>query len=125
MMQISDCRISLWNIIFWYFLFSKYDFYVTAFCNLSCILNCLSRIWKQLCHFLRRFYKILSALITHTVFVLYFLPCLDAKQDIVCLCIFLKCIMNIICGNQIDPCLFRHLKKCRIYLCLIWNSMIL
>ena len=123
--QIFPGSISLRNIKFWQFGDTKLNLYMTPLCNLMRILQSLCRIRKKPFHFLRRFYIILPAIISHSVFIGQFLTCLKAQQYIVRLCILCQCIMNVIGRNQFDPCLTVHLEQLLIYILLLGNSMIL
>ena len=61
-----------------------------------CVFQSLQCIREQLFHLLFTLDKILSAFITHAVFIRYDFAGLDAEQDIMRLCIFRPCIMHIV-----------------------------
>ena len=90
-----------------------------------CIFKRLKRIWKQLRHLLRRFYKILSALIAHTVFIRQLLAGLNTQKDIMCCHIILVSIMHIVRRDQRNMQLLAHPQKLLIDEPLVRNSVIL
>ena len=98
---------------------------MTALCNLMRIFQCFCRIWKKTFHLFRRFYIILTALITHTILICQFLTSLQAEQDIMWLGILCQGIMYVICCDQINSGLTVHLKKLLVYILLFRNTMIL
>ena len=103
----------------------KPDLHMAALRNSAGILQSLRRIGKQLCHLLRGLYIILSSFVTHPVLVRKLLPCLDAKEDIVRLCVLRTGIVTVIGADQRNACLPAHTDKLRIDHPLLRYSVIL
>ena len=125
LVQVFPRSIWRWHIEAWQLGHAKFDLHMASFCNLMCIFKCLKRIWKQLRHLLRRFYKILSALIAHTIFICQLLAGLDTQKDIMCCHIILVSIMHIVCCDQRNMQLLTHPQKLLIDEPLIRDSVIL
>ena len=91
-------------------------------CRIGAGLRCKG---KQIIHFLRAFHIKLAALITHPVLIQNRFPRLDAKQNIMRLCVLFINIMAVICANQRNPCFSAHPHQRLIHNFLLPNPMIL
>ena len=98
---------------------------MTTICNLLRIFQRLQGIREQLRHLFRRFYIVLPAFITHTVFVIQLLSSLNTQQNIMGICVLCISVMYIIGGYQLNSCFFAHTQKLLIYHFLFWYAMIL
>ena len=98
---------------------------VAAVGNLLGIFQRLQRIRKKLRHLLRRFHKILSALVAHTILVLQLLAGLDAEQDVVRLGVGRQRVMHVVRRRQLDAGLRAHAQKLLVDDLLVGDSMIL
>ena len=105
--------------------YAEFNLHVASLRDLMSVFQGFQCIWEKLRHFLRRFHIILSAFITHSVFVCKFLVRLQTQKNIVGCSILCHCIMHVIGCHQIDPCFFVHAQKFLIYYLLCRNSMIL
>ena len=98
---------------------------MTSLSNLMCILQCLCRIRKKPLHLFRRFYIILTSVVTHSIFIRQFLSRLKTQQYIMRLCILCQRIMDIICCDQLNTCLTMHFEKLLVHILLLRYPMIL
>ena len=70
--QIGPGIIPFRHLILRQFGNAELDFHITTLGNFMSIFQCLKGIWKNLSHLLWRFHIILTAFVTHTVFICYF-----------------------------------------------------
>ena len=104
---------------------AKLNLHITSVRNSLGILHCLPGIGKQSLHFLFTLYKILTALITHTVLIRKLLTGLQTKQNIMGLRIRRIRIMHVVGGYQRNLKLSAHFHKLHINRSLFRYSMVL
>ena len=104
---------------------TEFDLHLTTVCDLLGILQRLQCIRKQCFHLFFGLNVILSALITHTIFVRQFLTGLQTQQNVVWLHIIRIRIMHVIRCNQRNPRLPAHAQQALIHQLLLRNPMIL
>ncbi len=86
----------------------EFNIHVTSVGYFLCVIYRLRRIREELSHLFLGFHIILSALIAHAVFIRQFLSRLNAEKYVMRIRIFGKCIMAVICRDQLDPCIPAH-----------------
>ena len=96
LIQISPGIIALRHIKMRQLRLTKLDFHMTAVCNSLCIFHCLPRIGKQSLHLFFAFDEILTALVTHPVFVGKLFAGLDTQKDIVGLCVLRIGVVHVV-----------------------------
>ena len=101
------------------------DLHMAPVCDPLSVIQRLEGIWEELLHLLRRFHIILTALISHPVFIRELLPCLYTEQNIMRFRIFRIRVMDIISRHQLDPRLLGHFQKLLVHQCLVRDAMIL
>ena len=98
---------------------------IASFRYLAGIIKSLGNVGKQFPHLLLALYVILTSFIAHPVRIVYFFPCLNAKQHIVGFGILWIGIVAVISCYEGNGKLLRHLYEHLVYKSLSSVQMIL